>query len=307
MNIMGSSLVSLQVVREVAERGSFTAAATALGYTQSAISRRVTALEHAAGTRLFDRHFDGVVLTRAGQTLLRHVVVALDAVAAAGRELEDLPSERGVVRLGTFPSAGVLVLPRALATMRRSHPAIRITTREATTAALLRALYAGTLDLAVLASRPPHSSFGQDQELQCETLLDTQLMLAVPVASTLGRQERVTLQDLVDQEWIVSSSSATEQTLGVWPGLPGRPMIAHIARDWLTKLQLVGAGCGITTVPPGMTEMLPPTVRLVSVQDCDAARRQVVLARLPGPCPPAVEQVARILRRELELIGLPRS
>ncbi|MEV0051940.1 LysR family transcriptional regulator [Saccharopolyspora shandongensis] len=63
-------------MREVAERGTITAAAKALGYTQSAVSRQVAALEQAVGSRLFDRHPGGVRLTTAGRSLLRHAVVA---------------------------------------------------------------------------------------------------------------------------------------------------------------------------------------------------------------------------------------
>ncbi|MYX54642.1 LysR family transcriptional regulator, partial [Streptomyces sp. SID8382] len=57
------TLAGLRVLREVAERGTITAAAEALGYTQSAVSRQVAGLEQAAGARLFDRHPGGVRLT----------------------------------------------------------------------------------------------------------------------------------------------------------------------------------------------------------------------------------------------------
>jgi DNA-binding transcriptional LysR family regulator len=298
MNLMEPSLTGLRVLREVAERGSFTAAAAALGYTQSAVSRQVASLERAAGVTLFDRRPGGVTLTAAGLTLLRHAVVALDAVAAAERELSGLPPERGVVRLGTFPSAGVLILPRALAALRRAHPGIRVTTREASTPALVRALRARTIDLAILGSRPPHRPLDeQTPPLECLTLVDTALLLAVPAGSALGATGAADVRSLVDQDWIASPSSAVEPGMGVWPGLPGRPRIAHTARDWLTKFQLVAAGCGITTVPPGMAEAVPAGVRLVEVEG-SAEHRRVILARLPGPHPPAVAQIVPVLRRE---------
>lgn len=60
---MDFSTTALRVLRQVAESGSFTAAAARLGYTQSAISRQAAALERGAGTALFERHFDGVRLT----------------------------------------------------------------------------------------------------------------------------------------------------------------------------------------------------------------------------------------------------
>ncbi|MCF3130995.1 LysR family transcriptional regulator [Streptomyces olivochromogenes] len=296
---MEPSLTGLRVLREIAERGSFTAAATELGYTQSAVSRQAAALERATGQRLFDRQAGGVTLTAAGLTLLRHAVVALDAVAAADRELKGLPPERGTVRLGTFPSAGVLILPRALAALRRTHPRIGVTTREATTPALVRALRARTIDLAILASRPPHRPLDdQAPPLEYLTLSETTLLLAVPAGSALAAEDAVELEALADQDWIAGPSSAAEPAMGVWPGAPGRPRIVHTARDWLTKLHLVAAGCGITTVPPGLADAVPPGVRLVEVQGGPAERRRVVLARLPGPCPPAATEIIRALRQE---------
>ena len=73
MDFSDVSLVALRVFREVAERGTFTAAATALGYTQSAVSRQIASLERAAGARLLERRREGVRLTdrRTGRTAER--------------------------------------------------------------------------------------------------------------------------------------------------------------------------------------------------------------------------------------------
>src|SRR3954471_24907718 len=98
------SLVALRVFREVAERGTLTAAAAALGYTQSAVSRQIASLERAAGARLLQRRHDGVQLTSAGQLVLRRVTIVLDQVEATARELAGLPDEHGTVRLGWFAS-----------------------------------------------------------------------------------------------------------------------------------------------------------------------------------------------------------
>ena len=80
----------LEVFREVAQRGSFTAAAQAMGYTQSAISRQVSALEGAAGATLFDRLPRGVRLTAEGKCLLTHAEAILDRLGAAQDDLAAL-------------------------------------------------------------------------------------------------------------------------------------------------------------------------------------------------------------------------
>src|SRR5215467_5366540 len=111
MAFTDASLTALRVFREVAERGTLTAAAIALGYTQSAVSRQIAALERAAGTDLLERRHDGVRLTPAGRVLLRRAVAVVEQVDAAGRELAGLPGEEGKVRLGWFTSAGAGLVP----------------------------------------------------------------------------------------------------------------------------------------------------------------------------------------------------
>ncbi|GAB3933441.1 hypothetical protein GCM10027614_04340 [Micromonospora vulcania] len=126
MAFSDASLTALRVFREVAERGTLTAAAAALGYTQSAVSRQIASLERAAGTPLLERRHDGVRLTPAGRIVVRRAASVVDQVDATARELAGLPDEHGTVRLGWFASAGAALVPRALATLRRTHPAITV-------------------------------------------------------------------------------------------------------------------------------------------------------------------------------------
>ncbi|MGW1054929.1 LysR family transcriptional regulator [Streptomyces sp. NPDC002521] len=295
---MDITVVGLRVLREVAERGTFTAAAQELGYTQSAVSRQVAGLEQAVGVRLFDRFPGGVRLTAAGRALLRHAVTALDALNAADRELRGAEDDSGRVRLGYFPTAGPVLVAHALATLRRERPRVQVATREGTTPSLVRALRAGTLDLALLSSRPPHRSPDTDDPpLHAEPLLEDRLVLAVPADSRFADRVGATAQELANELWIASASGTGEPLLGVWPGLPGRPRVQHASRDWLTKLHLVAAGVGVTTVPATLKSATPPGVRLVTVADLPEERRRVSLVRLPGPTAPPVDALVHALRQ----------
>src|SRR5690349_5655119 len=127
MTFADASLIALRVFREVAARGTLTAAAAALGYTQSAASRQIAALERAVGGRVLARHHDGVRLTPAGRIVLRRAAAALDEIDAGTRELASAgagPAAGGTVRLGWFASAGATVVPRALELLRRAHPEV---------------------------------------------------------------------------------------------------------------------------------------------------------------------------------------
>jgi DNA-binding transcriptional LysR family regulator len=306
MDFRDVSLVALRVFREVVERGTLTAAAAALGYTQSAVSRQIAALERAAQAPLLERRRDGVRLTTAGDVVLRHAVAVLEQMDAAERELAGLPAEAGTVRLGWFSSAGAVVLPRAIAALRRSHPAITVTTREGSTPALVRALRAGTLDLALLASTPPfRPPDTETPPLKLQTLIERSLCLAVPASHPFARNDSVDVADLRGQRWIAGPSAGEEQLMGVWPGLDERPEIAHTARDWLAKLHLVAAGCGLTTMPASLTSVVPPAVRVLTVRGGPQEQRRIVLARLPHPLPEPAARLAEALRAAAADLGTP--
>ncbi|GAA3120072.1 DNA-binding transcriptional LysR family regulator [Kribbella aluminosa] len=297
MDFTDVSLVALRVFREVAERGTFTAAAAALGYTQSAVSRQIASLERAAGSRLLERRREGVVLTAAGQVVLRTGAVILDQLDAAARELAGLPVAGGTVRLGWFPSAGAVLLPRAISAVRRTHPAVTVTTREGSTPALVRALRAGTIDLAVIASAPPfRPPDAETPALKLETLAERSLMLAVPTGHPLAAYDAVDIGELRGQRWIAGPASSGELLMGVWPGLDERPVVAHTVRDWFAKLQLVAAGAGITTISASMAPAVPAGVRVITVRGGPQELRRTILARLPGRLPEPVALLAAALR-----------
>jgi DNA-binding transcriptional LysR family regulator len=294
MAFTDASLTALRVFREVASHGTLTAAATALGYTQSAVSRQIASLERAAGTPLLQRRHDGVRLTAAGRLVLRRAAVVVDEIDAAARELAGLPDPQGAVRLGWFASAGAWLVPRALRALRRTHPAITVTSRQGSTPVLVRALRAGTLDLALIAAAPPfRPPDAETPALHLTVLAERSLQVAVPDTHPLARGDYADVADLAGQRWIAGPGSAD---MGVWLGAEGRPEIAHSARDWLAKLHLVAAGCGITTVPAALAPALPPGVRLLPVRGGPDERRRLLLARLPGPAPQPAVRLAAALR-----------
>jgi DNA-binding transcriptional LysR family regulator len=295
MAFTDASLTALRVFRVVAERGTLTAAAAALGYTQSAVSRQIAALERAAGTRLLERRHDGVRLTPAGHVVVRRAAAVVDQVDAAARELAGLPDEHGTVRLGWFASAGAGLVPRALVALRRTHPAITVITREGSTPALVRALRAGTLDLALLASAPPfRPPDAETPPLHLLTLSERSLCVAVPATHPLARGDVAEVADLHGQRWIAGTGD--DRVMGVWPGLDERPEIAHTARDWLAKLNLVAAGCGITTVPASLASVVPAGVRVLPVHGGPEEQRRMMLARLPQPLTEPAARLADALR-----------
>ena len=117
----------LRVLREVALRGSFSAAAEALDYSQPAVSQQIARLERQVGVKLIERRPKGLELTSAGSILVRHTETILAQLAAAEDELSELSADaRGRIRIGSFATAAGTVLPRAVAAFRRVRPAVDV-------------------------------------------------------------------------------------------------------------------------------------------------------------------------------------
>jgi len=268
------TLIGLRVLRAVADRGSFTAAADRLGYTQSAISRQVAALEAAAGATLFRRGAGGTQLTDAGRLLLGHAVDVLDRLDGAQRELDALhEADSGRLRVGAFATAVAALLPRALAAFRDSHPGVAVTLREGSTPAQLRRVASGGADLAVVSALGPL----EDRRARLEPLLDDPLLLAVGRGHVLAGRRSVALDALAGERWISGSANPDETLLGA-PRAGWQPDVAFIAREWTAKLGLVAAGLGVTLVPGLAATAVRDDVALVRVRADPPVERRVLLA-----------------------------
>src|SRR5690349_3185364 len=140
----------MRVLREVAIRGSFSAAAEALSFTQSAVSQQIAALEREAGTKLVQRNARGIRLTEAGEALVRHTDAILARLSEAEAELEAIAGVRGGrLRLAAFESASASLMPLAIAAFREAHPGVELSmiiTEPEDAAPLLKS---GELDIAL--------------------------------------------------------------------------------------------------------------------------------------------------------------
>lgn len=294
------TLVGLRVVQEVAARGSFTAAADALGYTQSAVSRQVAAMEAAAGAPLFERLPRGVRPSSAGAIVVRHAGAVLTRVDAAMLELAGLQNRlEGRVAIGGFPSALAVLVPRAAARLRRDHPAVELRLSEGTTPTHLRRLRAGRLEVAVIA-RGPDLPYELD-DLRADVVLEGGLLVAVAAEHRLARRGTVDVSELEREPWISGDVGGSDPTFGAWPGLTD-PHIAYAVRDWPSRLGLVAAGLGVATVPSMIVGTIPSSVRLIAVDEPRAIRRTALAVTREDRSPGAAALVTA-LREEGALLA----
>src|SRR5919204_4915609 len=141
----------LRVLSEVVRRGSFSAAAQALSYTQSAVSQAIARLEAETGATLVVRDRRGIRPTAAGATLVEHAEAIFAQVEAAETDLAAvLGVPGGRLRVASFPSAGATLIPIAVARFRSRHPEVSLTLAEGEPEEIAPRLRAGEFDLALL-------------------------------------------------------------------------------------------------------------------------------------------------------------
>src|SRR5215210_3768433 len=168
----------LKVLREVARQGSFSAAAASLGYTQSAISQHIAALERESGAKLVERGGRGVRLTDGGRALVAHADAIVARLEEAEQELAAISGLRaGRLRLASFPSAGATLVPGAVAEFRSRHPEVELSLTEAEPEESLPLLRSGEVDLTLIYSHGPPQL---DGGLEPVHLLEDRMHAALP-------------------------------------------------------------------------------------------------------------------------------
>ncbi|WP_243639587.1 LysR family transcriptional regulator [Streptacidiphilus pinicola] len=281
----------LRVFAEVARTGSFTSAATALDYTQSAVSRQIASLEAEFGAPLFDRLPRGVRLTEAGRGLLPHAEAALAQLDRARTELDALGRlEAGRLRVGAFATAAADLVPEVLREFRAAHPEVAVTLAVELTARLLHGLAEDRLDLAVVAGDADPDAMQEAAAtagVRLEHLLDEPMLVALPPGHPLAGRADVRLAELADEEWIAGSARPEDTLMRSAVRAGFRPRIGSVVGDWIAKQGLVAAGFGVTLVPALAADALRPDLARAGVHPDDVPIRAIWAATPRGVAPSA--------------------
>jgi DNA-binding transcriptional LysR family regulator len=300
------NVVRLGVLKEVAYRGSFSAAAEALSYTQSAVSQQIAALESETGMALVERHPRGVSLTAAGQTLVGHAEGILARLDAAEASLSAIAGLRGGrLRVASFSTAGATLMPLAIATFRSAYPDVELTLAEGEPEEIVPRLRAGELDLALLFEFTGESPLQQD--MTRTELLDDPLYLALPRRHPLVAKGRLRLADLAEEAWVQTSRSSpcARHVVRSCHAAGFEPRVAFESDDYQTVQGLVAAGVGVALIPELALSMLREDIVIRSLAPAPPVR-QVIAAAPAGarlvPAAPAMlgmlEQAARSLKHQ---------
>src|SRR5215210_8135891 len=249
----------MRVLREVALRGSFSAAAEALSFTQSAISQQIAALERETGAVLVQRSARGVRLTEAGEAVVRHADGILGRLAEAEAELEAIAGLRGGrLRMAAFESAGATIMPLAIATFRRRHPAVELSLALAEPDDSVPKLKSGELEIALAFDSHGAPAAGEDS-IERVHLLDDPLYLALAPDHPLAQKRNLRLADLAGEAWIEGTPSCACSAMlrRACERAGFAPRIAFESDDYAAIQGFVAAGVGVALI----AELALTTVR----------------------------------------------
>ncbi|MER7001972.1 LysR family transcriptional regulator [Dactylosporangium sp. NPDC000555] len=273
----------LRTFAAVARLGSFSAAADELGYTQSAVSQQIAALEQDVGASLLRRR--PVALTGAGARLLEHTGPILLRLAAARADVARLsgPPPATVV-LGATPLSGLDA--GRLVAVQRAMPRVAFTLRVAGRGEVAVGVATGRLDLGLVdgvtaPSDPlPLPDTGQ---LDTAVVAERPVVVALPAGHPLAGRRSLRLTDLADAVWLDAPETATPpaqlRALARAEGFRGGP--AYPGTDTGTLLSLIAAGAGLALLP---ASALTPALRGVPVAEPRLVHRtELVHGSLTGP------------------------
>ncbi len=268
-------LKRLQFLREVAARGTISAAAEALGYTPSAVSQQLSVLETEMGTALLERQGRNVILTPAGEALVRasgDVFAAVDRAEAAVEQAGELAV--GPVRVGSFQSIGSTIVPRAFNALHRTRPQLEAHFIQYEYH-LMRDLDLGVIDIA-LGQQYSNVPTRDEGRFDRRDVLIEPVFLAVPVDSTVR-----TLRDAEHEMWVVAPTSTdcgrNVRNLCAEAGFA--PDVRFHSDDNEVTLSVVAAGLGVGVLPRLGVIRPPEGVRLILLR---GATRTVFANTRPG-------------------------
>ncbi len=288
----------LRVLREVAARGSFSAAAEVLHFTQSAVSQQIAALEREAGTTLVERSARGVRLTEAGEILVRHTDVIVARLADAEAELEALSGLRGGrLRLAAFPSAGASIAPTAIARFRSRHPDVELTMIPAEPPDAKEMLRSGEVDIGLLIE-VPWGECSVDKTFETTDLLDDPMYVCLPVGHPHAGKARLRLEDMSDEPWLVGLGGSCPDTsifLRACERAGFEPRFAFRSDDYPAIQGFVATGMGVALIPELALQSVREDVVVRAITPRAPVRR-IVAATLAGAYrSPATEAMLDIL------------
>ncbi len=288
----------LNVFREVVAHGSFSAAADALSYSQSAVSQAIATLEGELGVSLIERNRGGVRATAAGAALNGHIGGILAQMETAEAEIAAIAAGHGgQLRMASFPTAGATLMPQAIAAFRASHPGVDVTLAEGEPEEIAPRLRAGEFDLVLLFE---FEGVGErlGAGIRRFELLEDPLHLTLRSDHPLAQRKQLRLEDLRRESWIQTSAASpcARHVVRSCHGAGFEPSVSFESDDYQTVQGLVAAGVGVALIPQLALSTVRPDIRVRALHPQSPVRKVLAATPRGAAVTPALTTMLDILR-----------
>jgi DNA-binding transcriptional LysR family regulator len=268
----------LRVFRAVVAAGSVHGAAERLGYTPSAVSQHVAALQQETGLTLVERRGRGIAPTAAGLRLAEEAASVLERLAALESVAGDLREGRvGSLTMSYVASAGMAWLPGVVAALTREFPALRLDLRLVELSR--ESTFVPDIEVFVAGAPSGGSAAGGYDEL---VLLEESYLVVVPQDHPLAAHHEVPLARLREEPWVdndISRGPCRQVVIDACATAGFAPAFQVQAHDYQTALAFVAAGVGVTVLPRLGAVALPAGVVAIPVVDPEPRRRVMLRVR----------------------------
>ncbi|MFC0546297.1 LysR family transcriptional regulator [Kutzneria chonburiensis] len=288
----------LRVLRAVVADGSIRGAATSLGYTPSAISQHITALQRETGLTLVQRTGRSIEPTAAGRTVAAQAARVFERLAELESVVSDLRAGRvGALSVSYFASAGAVWIPPIVATLAREFPGLRLDLRLIE----LVGADAGPPDVEIFVDGTEPTDL---RGYRVRSLLTEPYFAVVPRGSALASRSSVDLADLRDEAWVdndVARGACRQAVLDACSTVGFSPVFHIETQDYPTAIKFVAEGMGITVIPHLGLGALPASTVAVPIVNPTPQRSISVRVRDAVVDHPAVIRLLDLLNTRIAL------
>ncbi|MEU9448748.1 LysR substrate-binding domain-containing protein [Streptomyces sp. NPDC048277] len=295
----------LRLLRELKHRGTLAAVATALSYAPSSVSQQLSQLEAEVGVPLLEPVGRRVRLTEQAEILVAHTEAVLERLERAEADIAaSLADLTGSLRIASFQTAALALVPTALGLLRDRHPRLRVHVTHMEPEKALPALQARDFDL-VLAEEYPGNPNPRPAELEQEDLLDDPLHLALPTSADAMDADGPTaaLRSLADHPWAMEpeGTAARHWAMTLCRNAGFEPDVRFESTDLLLHQRLVEQQHAAAFLPDLVWSGQPPTVALRRLPRGQRTRRIFTVVRQGRSRHPAVLACRDALRQAVAL------
>lgn len=286
VNLNRFDLVSLRLFMAVVDAGSLTAGAERFGISLAAASRRILELEHHCGKALLQRSQRGVTATSEGQAVHRHAIELVANLERLALAVDDMHAGAGGhLRLWANPSALGGFLPAVLAAYAQRHPDVRIDLEDALSEDSVRAVAAGTAELAVIGDNTPREGL---ETFVCDI---DEVALITPPGHALAGAAAVPFERALDYDFVsLSRTASLTRKLSAAAEAHGRNLRIRVqARSFDAMCRMVAAGLGVTVLPRRGASMYADALglKVMALEGIDVQRRLLLAMRNRAALSPA--------------------